>query len=179
VSVVNASSATTSFSAYAVCFTPPDGGAADLSTFQVAPHSLDTRTSPACLTPGSGGPQIGGKSTQVVLHSSRPTLAGGWVTSVANDTAATRTYELEDICQNLAPGVHVIAGAPVSNPPLTQTHATVMCDTGVPLAGGVGASSGSTLVSVNSSSPIDGGWQAYENNSDLTRDTIRAWVLCS
>jgi hypothetical protein len=34
-------------------------------------------------------------------------------------------------------------------------------------------------VSVNSSGPINGGWQAYENNESSQGDSVRAYVLCS
>jgi hypothetical protein len=73
----------------------------------------------------------------------------------------------------------VIAGPAVSNPPLARTPATAMCDTGVPLAGGIGSATTSTLVSVSSSGPIAGGWRGYESNAGLRLDTIRAYVLCS
>ena len=185
VSVVNASSDATSFRVYATCVKPQSSWVnGDMGEFDVAPHSLGSDTTHVCqaITPAmptiSAGPQIGGSSLQTTLHDSRPTLDHNWLVRVNNNGGTTRSVNVRGVCLG-GIGAHVVLGTPVTNPPLTQTNVFVRCDTGVPLGGGVGASSDSPLVSVNSSIPISGGWEAYENNGSLQADTARAWVVCS
>jgi hypothetical protein len=182
-SVVNASSDATSFRVYAICSNPQSSWLnGEMGLFNVAPHSLGSDTTHTCNLESmpmiSGGLQIAGKSLQATLHDSRPTLDNGWSVRVNNNSGTMRNIYMWGVCQP-GLGAHVVLGTPVSNPPLTQTVASAMCDTGVPLGGGVGASSDSTLVSVNSSLPITGGWEIYENNGSLGLDTVRAWVVCS
>src|SRR5262249_5572046 len=126
----------------------------------------------------SAGPLIKGSSLLATLHDSRPTLDHNWRVRINNNGSTTRSDLVLGLCKDSV-GAHVVVGSPTDNPPLTQTQAAVRCDTGVPLGGGIGASSDSTLVSVNSSYPVDGGWEAFENNESLQDDTVRAWVVCS
>ena len=189
VSVVNASSTATSFSAYVVCINVRDvvSGWTNLrGPFAVDPHSQAGENDLESCTPdqypspmGSYGPIIDAHLAQVVLHGSHPTLSGGWQMSVDNTDAVQHSWFTAGTCSQ-AFGAHVVVGPPVSNPPLTQTEATARCDWGVPLSGGIGSNSTSPLMSVNSSSPITGGWRGYENNASLThQDTIRAYVMCA
>jgi hypothetical protein len=183
VSVTNLSSSATSFSVYAICRST-SGGGENISSFSVAPHSLATVNAPTtCSGPAVrvwGPRDTSGRSTQITIHETRPALDGlSWTVAMNNTGGATRSFDVFEECVSDDTGERVVEGAPVDNPAFSQTLAFVLCDTGVPLAGGVSASSTSTLVSVNSSSPITGGWQAYENNASAQDDTIRAWVLCS
>jgi hypothetical protein len=180
VSVVNASASVTSFRAYAICAHDALDDNGETGGWTVPPHSAAANQSGigGGCNMDVGGPNDQGKSLEVLLHETRPLTAATWTFAVDNNTGATRHYTLLDEC-SLIPGAHIIHGPLVSNPPGSQTQVTVTCDTGVPLAGGIGASSSSPLVSVNSSAPIDGGWQAYENNASAQADTIRAWVICS
>jgi hypothetical protein len=183
VSVVNASSTATSFSVYAVCDSDDVDGTGGGSGQPIAPHSLVTDQQPGnvCGSPATMddlGMNVQGKGLQIVLHETRPTRTNGWTATLANNGDTTGTYALNNTCADI-PGVHVISGPLVTNPPLSQTRASVMCDTGVPVAGRVGVSSSSGLVSVNSSIPITGGWQAFENNASASSESIRAWVMCS
>ena len=116
----------------------------------------------------------------MTLHGSRPTPGPDWRISVNSTLDHQYTVEVWEQCivlRGSAP--HLVTGPAVSNPPLTQSSAAVTCDSGVPLSGGIGASSSSQLVSASSSGPIPGGWRATENNGSLHSDTITAYVLCS
>jgi hypothetical protein len=179
VSVVNQGSAAILFNAYAICAHDTADSNGETFGWSVAPHSTassQTVASPGCNMDVSG-PQDQGPNL-MLLHETRPTLTANWTFGVGNESGTTRFYNLLDECSQI-PGAHVVHGPLVSNPPGAQTQAVVMCDAGVPLAGGVGASSSSPLVSVNSSYPITGGWAAFENNASTQTDSIRAWVVCS
>jgi hypothetical protein len=112
------------------------------------------------------------------VHGTHPTLSGGWEASVDNLGGSSQQCFATGFCSKVY-GVHTIVGPPVPDAPGTQTLATAMCDTGVPVSGGIGSNSISFQMSVNSSSPIPGGWSGCENNDSRThQDTIRAYVMC-
>jgi hypothetical protein len=185
VGVVNASSAPTTFSIYVICWDDVFSSSdfkGSVGGFSVAPHTLGNNSMPFCdsAEPVIGaGAHVDGAGTQATLHELRPLVdVQGLRTGVNNNSGATLGVDVRASCASDT-GAHVVVGSPVTNPAGTQTGATVMCDTGVPIAGGIGASSGSRLVSINSSIPITGGWQAYENNASAQSDTVRAYVICS
>jgi hypothetical protein len=179
VSVVNQTPTAVIFNAYAICAHDTADANRSSGGWSVAPHSIassQTDVPPGCNM-DVAGPQDQGPNL-MLLHETRPTLTRTWTFAVGNNSGLPRFYNLLDECSQI-PGAHAVHGPLVTNPPGTQTQAIVMCDVGVPLAGGVGASSSSPLVSVNSSSPTTGGWQAFENNASTQADSIRAWVVCS
>jgi hypothetical protein len=186
-SVFNRSAAATSFRVYVVCIDVSHVSSAftERGPFIAFGHSQTAVSlGGACPQPGepysigSWGPYSGTLPDGVVVHGTHPTLSGGWEASVDNLGGATEGWATPGVCSQVY-GVHTIVGPPVPNPPGTQTLATAMCDTGVPVSGGIGSSSTSFQMSVNSSSPIPGGWSGYENNDSRThQDTIRAYVMC-
>jgi hypothetical protein len=69
---------------------------------------------------------------------------------------------------------------PVASPTMTQVRGTVHCPIGsVPLGGGVLTQSTSSLVSVNSSFPVTGGWSADISNVSNADTTFSVKVFCA
>jgi hypothetical protein len=186
VRVDNGSDTATSYTVYAVC---ADQSAASFVRsgnswgFDALSHRVTSANLNNC--PGGVNLMVNGLHTlttddAMTLHGSRPTPGPGWRISVNSSLGHSYGVEVWELCVVLR-GVepHLVTGPPVQNPPLTQSSAAVTCDTGVPLAGGIGADSSSPHVSVSSSGPIPGGWRATEDNESLHLDTITAYVLCS
>ena len=53
------------------------------------------------------------------------------------------------------------------------------CDTGVPVGGGALSNSSSTVVNLNSTYPIPGGWRSYVNNAGAGQTALTPYVVCA
>jgi hypothetical protein len=197
VSVVNTSASATTFSVYVICIdrTGLQFGYSGLwgpqgptgNSYYVGPHATAGATTQAS-TCDNRFPNLVGSTGPVIVenpipplftvHGTHPTANDGWQLSVNNTDNVGHDWWIAGACSQAF--AYLVVGPAVSNPPQSQTQATAMCGQGVPIAGGIGASSTSPLMSVNSSNPIPGGWSAYENNASTGhQDTIRAYVVCA
>src|SRR4051794_15219891 len=110
------------------------------------------------------------------------TLAGAVTLSAAPlaATAATGPPKTGSITVTGLRGYRTVTSVAVPSPSQTQRRGTANCPTGtVPLGGGVTVLSSDRLVSVNSSFPIAGGWNADVNNASGTDTTFFVSVTCA
>src|SRR3954463_9068895 len=110
------------------------------------------------------------------------TLAGA-VTLAATPLAATAAPAPPKACSVTVAalkGYRNVTSAAVPSPSQTQRRGTASCPTGtVPLGGGITILSSDRLVSVNSSFPVAGGWNADVSNASGTDTTFVVSVTCA
>jgi hypothetical protein len=177
----NASGFATTFDVYAICAKAPLSYQVVVSPAPTNPAFSQTTASVACpigtTVLGGGGYSFSG-STAVNINTTLP-AGNGWRTDMNNGTASDTALETYAICGHKPRGYVVVAAPAVSNPP-GETLATVACPAPtVPLSGGGFSFSGNTLVNMNSTLPISGGWEVYENNATTGTTSIEAYVICA
>ncbi len=183
VDVNNNSGVTTNVVVYAVCAIPR-------SKYQVVTRSVTNsagqQTSVVAACPsgtkvlGGGGLSSSG-STAINFNTSIPSN-NGWRVDENNATASDATLTAYAVCSAQSKKAHygITIGTAVTNAAGTETHAEAICPSGRSSLGGGGFSgSGSTSVSMNSTSPITGGWSVYENNAMGSDATLIAYVVCA
>lgn len=166
--VNNASASASSFTVYAICGHKP-------KKYAVVAGTL-TAVNPAAK-PLSGGLFSDSLSTLANVNSSIPTT-NGWRIDANNASSAVEHVRAYVVCGRV-PTRHVATSAATVNAAGTQTGATALCGTGVPVGGGAFSGSGSTVVSINTTYPVAGGWRSYLNNNSSASETFTTYVVCS
>jgi hypothetical protein len=112
----------------------------------------------------------------------RTAYATGAVALAGAATLAAEPSAVSASAATLAPlkGYSTVVGDPVALPANAQRSGTVRCPIGtVSIGGGVFPQSSSPLISLNSSFPLTGGWEADVNNASATATTFRVRVICA
>ena len=175
---VNNVSSPTTFAVYAVCakavrnYVVVESGA---FTDAAETQASGTIACPAHTVVYGGGSLSNSGSTAVLINSTLPE-ANGWRTDMNTNTNFNTTFEVFAICARKPKGYFVQVGAPVVNPPSSQTRALAFCPGGqTALGGGALSSSGSVTVDLNTAFPQGTFWDVYEDNGQpFTTETIRA-----
>jgi hypothetical protein len=179
---VNNVGAPTTFAVYAVC-----GKAVRNYVVVESRDVLDPAETQATGTigcPGNtvvwgGGALSNSGSTAVLINSTFPE-SNGWRTDMNTNTNFDTTFNVFAICAKKPKGYFVQVGAPVVNPPSSQTRALAFCPGGqTALGGGALSSSGSVTVDLNTAFPQGTFWDVFEDNGQpFTTETIRAVAIC-
>jgi hypothetical protein len=183
----NASGADSTFIVYAVCVTKPKGYLQQQSKAVANPAHTQSGAGYTCpkgdqLT--GGGAESSSRSTLVALNSSWPSGTSFWYVYMNNSSSASATMVLYHVCAQLnVSRIHyqLVAGSTIGNPGFTETATSVACPSGLSTIGGglVAGAGGGLGVTLNSSFPITGGWEADENNATATSTTVTPYVLCA
>lgn len=178
--VNNASGAATTFTVYAVCGKKPKKYVQVTGNVATVTPGAQTSVTATC----SAGKPLGGgffsntTSTAANANSSIPTT-NGWRADANNASGASELVTAYVVCGKVGNYAQHV-GTSVPNGAGAQTAAAVLCGgQAVPVGGGGFSSSGSTAVSMNSTYPIAGGWQTYENNATASPATVTSYVVCS
>jgi hypothetical protein len=179
--VNNGSGSATYFTVYAVCAGQPRGyeliDGAYAATLAGEQSSPTASCSNALRQPLGGGAYADSASLLVNINSTLPT-ADGWRVDLGNGSVTTMHVQTRVICGKLA-NVHVVTSGKISGAAGLQTGGTATCDTGLPVGGGVLSDSGSTLVDVNSSYPVIGGWKAFVNDGTAYAQPFTVYAVCA
>jgi hypothetical protein len=179
--VNNGSGSATYFTVYAVCAKQPRGYeltyGAYATTLAGEQSSPTASCSNALRQPLGGGAYADSTSLLVNINSTLPT-ADGWRVDLNNGSVTDMHVQTRVVCGKL-PNVHVVTSAKVNGFAAAQTGGTAVCDSGLPVGGGVLSDSGSTLVSVNSSYPVVGGWKAFVNNGTAYTQPFTVYAVCA
>jgi hypothetical protein len=133
---------------------------------------------PSGTAPLGGGGSASSNSTAVSLNSSAP-LKKGWRAYVNNTSTGDNFIAAYVICGTKPTSYVQVTGTPSTVDGGSQGVASVACPSGTVVYGGGGlASSGSSLIELNSSAPLSTGWIAYENNNDTTSNLFEAFAIC-
>jgi hypothetical protein len=180
--VANNSGVDTTFEVWAVCATRHRAYVQLSSAWTDIPQYTQIPVFLACPT---GTKILGGGGWDTVnasMNSSYP-VSNGWHVDANNPVGADQQVQVSAVCSKYSvatTGYGVHAGATVDNPPGSQTFAAAFCPSGqVPLSGGVLSSTSDTLVNINSTLPISGGWGVYENNASSFDTSITPYVICA
>ncbi len=181
--VNNVSGAVATFQVWAACATAPKKYqvvAAGPFTSPANGQSAGAVSCPAKTVVLGGGSLSASGSVAVNINSTFPT-ATGWRTDQNTNTSTASTFTVYAICAKAPKGYVLLQGGAVSNPANSQTRAAIGCPVRtVPLSGGAFSSSTSAAVDLNTTNPVSGGWQVYENNTALINGvTISALVICA
>jgi hypothetical protein len=176
----NASSEDASAVVYAVCAQRPKKYSIVESTEIENPSGEQTEATASCPanTQVLGG---GGYSTSaelgVNLNSTLVNLQG-WLVEMNNGSVADADAMAIAICGK-EKAVAVAQSATAINSAGLQTVTGIACPgRTVPFGGGIFSSSPSLMININSTEPVDGGWESWENNASPDSDSINAWVVC-
>jgi hypothetical protein len=178
----NASGFATTFDVYAICAKAPLSYQVVVSTVTTNPAFSQSTALAACpigtKVLGGGGYSFSG-STAVNINTIIPS-GNGWRTDMNNDTSAATALETYAVCGHKPRGYVVESGTVQTNGAGSETLATAACPAPtVPLSGGGFSFSGSPLVNMNTTAPISGGWEVYENNATTGATSIQAYVICA
>ena len=179
--VNNGSTSASSFTVYAVCAKKPKKYALITGTSAVV--NAGTQVSNITATCPAGRAMSGGlfSNTSSVLanvNSSLPTKTG-WRIDANNASASAETVTAYLLCGNLAK-YHFVTGTATTNNAGVQTGSTTLCGHGVSVGGGAFSSSGSTLVSINTTYPNStGSWETFMNNDSTAAQTFETYAVCS
>jgi hypothetical protein len=176
----NASSSDTSFVVYAVCAQQPKKYSIVAGTSVDNPSGDQTTATASCpaKTEMLGGGGFSSSSARSVnINMSLPNNEG-WLVNINNNSASDASEHALVICGKEA-AVTSAQSTTVINPAGSQTPAAITCPgRTVPFEGGIFSSSPSLLVNLNSSEPITGGWESWQNNASPNGESINAWVVC-
>ncbi len=189
VDVNNATASPTTFTVYVVCAKKNASWALVSGNLTANPTTAQTRATATCPAGDkilSGGGFSDSLNTSVNENSTFPTKSGkgqtavyGWAIDQNNGSAGAANVRAWAVCGH-ATGYKEIIATAFANPAGAQSGGTARCPTPkVPLGGGVLSSSGSTLVNLNSSVPVDVGWTVFENNASTGPATFNAYVICA
>jgi hypothetical protein len=99
---------------------------------------------------------------------------------VLNNASTTDASLTTYVICGKAKGRQVVTGTSVTNPAGAQTPASASCPSPtVPISGGAFSSSGSTVVSLNTTVPAGPGWISYQNNGSSFAATVTAYAICA
>jgi hypothetical protein len=171
----------TFFSVYAVCAKQPRGYELTYGAYATTLSGEQSSPTATCSSslrqPLGGGAYADSVSLLVNLNSSLPTN-DGWRVDLNNGSPVAMHVQTRVVCGKL-PNAHVVASAKVNGPAFAQTGGTATCDTGLPVGGGVLSDSGSTVVTLNSSYPVIGGWKAFVNNGTAYAQPFTVYAVCA
>jgi hypothetical protein len=187
VRVNNASARSTMFTVYAVCAKKLTGYVQEKSASVSNPAASQNGAGFGCPSGKQllgGGALSSSRSTLVNLNSSWPAgMTLVWNIDMNNASSASATFNVYAVCASLnvaGTGYQLVEGAPVANPPASQTAASAGCPSGLSaLGGGVASTSTATAVNINTTSPFTGGWGGDENNAGGSNEFVTAFVLCA
>jgi hypothetical protein len=182
VAVNNTSGADTTFRVYAVCLTNAASYSVVTSTTTLPAGGLitGTATCPSGRVVLGGGARSLTSSTHVDIHSFAAASSTTWFADVSNRSTATVSFKVYAICRSKPAGYSLATGSAVTNPPSTQTKATVACPgNGVAIGGGGTSNSVLTDINLNTSIPANFGWSVYENNASSSPATVTALAVCA
>lgn len=176
----NAGSIDSSFVVYAVCANQPKKYSIEDGTSVDNPPGDQTTATVSCPAGTDllgGGGYSNSIETSVNINMTLPNNEG-WLVNMNNDSGSDAAEMAMAICGK-EKAVTTAQGTTVGNPTDSQTGVTIACPgRTVPFGGGIFSSSPSLLVNDNSSEPISGGWESWENNASPDSDSINAWVVC-
>jgi hypothetical protein len=176
----NASGSDSPFVVYAVCAKQPNKYSIVNSGSIENPSGNQTTATASCpaRTELLGGGGISNSlATSVNINTTLPNNEG-WLVNMNNNSGSDAAEMAIAICGK-EKAVTSAQSATVLNPAGSQTAVGIACPgRTVPFGGGIFSSSPSLLANVNSSEPINGGWESWENNAGLDGESINAWVVC-
>jgi hypothetical protein len=178
--VNNGSASASNFFVYAVCGKTPKKYGVVVGT--PAAVTAGTQRANITATCASGKPLGGGLFSDSLsllanVNSSIPTTTG-WRIDANNGSSGIDNVRAYVVCGKVG-NHHVVVSASTANAAGTQTGATALCGTGVPVGGGAFSSSGSTAVALNTTYPVPGGWRSYQNNGSATATSFTTYAVCS
>ena len=188
--VNNASSASTTFTVYAVCGAAPAGYAVIGSNAVDNPAHSQTIASATCPKGTdvlSGGGLSNTESLEANLSSSLPAatmrpLRNGWFVIMNNAGSDDAKVTPWAICGR-PKGYTIKMGARVIAPAGNERLTAAKCPSGtVPFGGGVFSNSLSVDTDINSTFPDPdavAGWGVYENNGATSAQSMHAYAICA
>ena len=177
--VNNGSTGSSSFIVYATCSKKPGTAYHEASgTATTVNPGAQVSATATCATgkPVSGGVFSNSTSLAADLNTSIP-VTNGWRIDANNGSASAETVTPYVVCANVTKYKIVIGTTTASNPG-TQTGATATCTTAAPIGGGAFSSSGSTAVNLNTTYPVTGGWESFQNNNSTSATSFIPYAVC-
>jgi hypothetical protein len=128
-----------------------------------------------------GGVDIASTSTAVSVNSTMPfTNGNGWLAEVNNGGGGPVSFQTMAICAKAPKKYVVITSASAPNAGQTQGFAQADCPSGTAvISGGVRSDSSDIFVNVNTTAPLNNGWQGWVNNATSTASTLKTAVICA
>ena len=178
--VNNGSTAASSFIVYATCSKKPG------TSYAVVPGTVDDRQRRRA---GVRRRHVQRRQARVrrtasptrpawrPISTPRIPVTNGWRSDANNGSALAETVTPYVVCANVTKYKIVIGTTTASNPG-TQTAATAACTTAAPIGGGAFSSSGSTSVNLNTTYPVSGGWESFQNNNSTSATSFTPYAVC-
>jgi hypothetical protein len=181
--VNNGTASATLFTVYAVCAVPNFSYSVQ-STSVDNPAGTQTEVTASCP---SGTKVVGGGEENTSYDRAVNVNEGypsgkSWVAYANNGGTIDNTAYAYAVCEQWSTttgGYKIVAGTATDNPSGVETFAPAACPSGYSsLGGGVGNTSNSTAVNLNSTAPTAGGWSTWTNNNSGVDDTVTPYVIC-
>jgi hypothetical protein len=189
VDISNASSLSTTVTAYAVCMTHSAKYRVVNTAMMTAP--VETVTSVAANCPRGtavmgGGAYSNSPSVNVYINSTVPNALpngrGAWRVAMANTDLYSSAFSVYAVCAPKPAGYSIQIGGEVTNGPYSENQAVVTCPgASVPVGGG-GFSDfqdHDAWIGMNTSYPSGNSWVVYENNYENLTRGLAASAVCA